>query len=283
MNEPPLNRWNTGIAIRRWRVPLIAVLLIAVAIGVSLEGLAYLRAQGAKCVIQYRGSPSMSLDNMQKLILSDAFLEETRLKAGSGFPPSTVKKLVRCESIKGTSLLIISAKGWNTPAKAKLCNALGDLANAKAIAHRDKADTQKLETMKACVESLEVRVEASSQRLSDLLRYEHPLHYMHAPRDAQTPRESKITNTIKEIKEGSRELMEARVELMDKEMRGVLLDSPVEIHEPAGPPRPISIAEILPSALRLSTWIGSGFLAALILVFLLEAMRRTPQKPVIYE
>lgn len=284
MNESLLNRWNPGIAIRRWKMPLMAVLLIAIATGVSLEGLAYLRAQEAKCVIQYRNTPSLSLEEMRELIVSDALLEEARHRAASPLSQSEVKKLVRCEPIKGTSLLIISAKGWNTPAKIELCNALADLAKAKAIANRDKAKPQELEKMRASVKSLEARAEAKCRQLSELQRYQHLLHFFREPIQGESRQNREFHNAIKELEADVEELNMTRFALFhQEEWGGGLVVGPFAIHEPAGPPRPIAFAEILPCALRLSTWIGSGFIAALILAFLLEAMRRTPQKPVIYE
>ena len=279
MNEPPLNRWNTGIAIRRWRMPLITVLLIPVAIGVSLEGLAYLRAQEAKCVIQYRAGPAMTMEGMQELILSDAFLEEARHLASSPFSQGVVKKLVRCEPINGTSLLIISAKGWNTPDKVKLCTVLSELVQTHAIARIDESILRPLEEKESAVRTLEAEVEAKREKLSDLIRLEHPLHRgspIHHP-------EREFETASKDLEESRRALESAHLALVAEAMRTRITMEPVIIHEPAGPPRPIAFAEILPCALRLSTWIGSGFMIALILAFLLEAMRRTPQKSVIYE
>lgn len=268
MTPPAIRRWSFAFLAGRWRHVFWIVPLIALLAGMLVEGRAYLRGQEARCVIQYRPFSTATLGDLRELILSDAFLEEARISSGSRLPPAEVREIVRCEKIKGTSLLVISAKGRSSATKVDLCNALADLAAAKTAGARDEAELHRWREEESKVESLEAEVELKRRDLSILLRRESGSLLDHSRPIAKPKLEAAKQN----LGAAQMALESAHRALFASQMGCRFWEEPVFVHERASPAPSFSLAMLGPPLWHLSIWIGSGFVAAILLAFLLEAM-----------
>jgi len=273
MRTPIPRRWNTGFIVYRWRHLFWSLPLIAILLGGGVEWSRYQRTIEARSVIQWRDSATISMSQLQALILSDAVLQEAALSAGY-FPvwnsgsAADLRRTVRCEVIQGTDLLTISVKGRSTAAKVDLCNKLATLAGTKLAGLREQEVKRDEADLTALTQTM---VEKRSRFLQ---------HVVISPGTAEThfvPTPEYEVSKL-EFDESVRALDEARNAYVAKRMRGVLSVFPVVILERAGLPVAFSMTELLEPASRASIWVAGGLLLAVLLAYVLEAIRPRPAR-----
>lgn len=290
MNSAPIHRWGLGFMAKRWWRLLIALPLLALIAGGCFEWFRYQRSHEARCIVQVPvdpvslpspvpGAVSSPLPEAREIILSDLVLEDAC--TDSGFFPkqesdvaSKLRRLIRCEPIPGTSLLVISVEGRMTSRTVELCNAVVDRAARKVQELHDEARTAELNRRQEEIQALQERM---------IEKREHFLQFVKFV-PAGTPSNFQPTADFLTAKQEFEAAAKAH-DMAKEELVSVTAAfygqavSRMIIHERAALPLVTSPLTLVKPLVFTSLWVSVAMLLAVILAYLLEALFPKPLQP----
>ena len=265
MKRSFISRWTPGVVALRWRHLFWAVPLLGLLTGGGIEWRNYQRSIEARGVIQRQDSATISMTEITGLILSDAVLQETAL--GSGYlnewkPDSAaeLRHIIRCEEVKGTSLLAITVKGRSNSTKAELCNQLPILMAKKTEEMRNQR-----------IKEAEEELQTLTQGMKEIrARYMGTLKIgAGVPEEPFVPT-PEFLDIQREFEESDKALDAARTAYINLRLQGVVSGAPIRIIEKAAAPVAFSVMELVEPLARTSCWAGASILLAVLLAYLLE-------------
>lgn len=265
MKRPLINRWSPGVVALRWRHLFWVLPLLGLIIGSGISWRSYQLGIQARGMIQRQESATISEAEIRNLMLSDSVLQEAAHNSGylKEWRPDSAEKLrdiIRCEEIKGTSLLAITVKGRSTSTKVDLCNQLPVLMVKKTGELRD----QRIKEAEAGLQSL-VETQKENGRL-----YRRNLKISLSPPEEPFVATSEYIETKRKFEESDKALDEARTAYISLRLQGVVSGAPIAIIEKASAPVAFSMMELVEPMARTSYWAGASILLAVLLAYFLE-------------
>lgn len=265
MKRPLINRWSPGVVALRWRHLFWILPLLGMLIGGGIEWRGYQLGIQARGVIQRQESATISEAEIRDLMLSDSVLQEAAHTSGylKEWRPDSAEKLrdiIRCEEIKGTSLLAITVKGRSTSTKMDLCNQLPVLMVKKTGELRD----QRIKEAEAGLQAL-VETQKENGRL-----YRRNLKISLSPPEEPFVATPEYIETKRKFEESDKTLDEARTAYISLRLQGVVSGAPIAIIEKASAPVAFSMMELVEPMARTSYWTGASILLAVLLAYFLE-------------
>ena len=259
MNTPYLRRWNVGFVAMRWRRLFWLLPLAALLVGTAVEWRKYLKHDQAIGIFQTqvrKGSPG--LEELREIVLSDEILGAASFDAFllCDWGPkeecvARLRPMITVEPILGTSLVEITVKGRKTFRTVAICDALIDRSVKYVQELEDRMFWKLAEQKKARVEELEVAIDAKRAEIAG--------YSAGGERQVQAARELA-------------KMESERLRILDSQMRCILLEEPLIIHERPLPPKALSWRDFAEAGTPVSIAVGSSVIAAFALAYLLELL-----------
>lgn len=243
--HPFINRWSPPVIAHRWRHLFWSLPLLASLIGGGSEWHAYQRSIEARGVVQRGDSTVITMTEIQDLMRSDEVIQEAASRSGylkewNADSAEELRKIIDSQEITDSSLLAITIKGRNTPAKADLCDWLPVLAAKKA----EEIRAREITDAEAALAVLNKAYKENSERFRQYL-----LTGLNAPQEPFVPTPEYLESRGK-FEESEKALETARNAYVDLRFKGAVSGTPIIVIE--------------------SCWIGGSVLLAVLLAYVLE-------------